>query len=202
MRLKSVPVLALLCLTFCTGECQADLYQWSVSGGGNGHFYEPVLVSAGIDWEHANSAAIARGGYLATTTSAAENTFVYSLVSGNRDFWRWVGDYNAEGPFLGGYKDRATSNPRANWHWVTGEPWVYTNWVEIEPSGPELQNRLAFFGYYSRTGALWNDIWSTNYPANGYIVEFDQNPVPVPGAALLAAIGLLCSRWRLAGKMT
>jgi len=202
MRLKSLLVLALPYLLFFAGGSWADLYEWSVSSGGNGHFYEPVLVLAGIDWGHANSAAIARGGYLATTTSAAENTFVYNLVSGNRDFWRWVGDYNAEGPWLGGYKDPATSDPEANWHWVTGEPWIYTNWVEIEPSGPELQNRLAFFGYYSRTGAEWNDVWSTNYPANGYIVELDQNPVPVPRAALLGAIGLLYSGWRLRCKMT
>ncbi len=190
MRPRSVLVLSVLSLTCWAGDGRADLHEWSVVSGGNGHFYEPVLVSGGIDWEAANATAIASGGYLATTTSAQENTFVYSLVADNRDFWRWVGDYNAEGPWLGGYKDPATSDPKANWHWVTGEPWVYTNWVPIEPSGPEMQNRLAFFGYYSRSGSLWNDVWSVDYPANGYIVEFDQNPVPLPGAVLLGVLGL------------
>ena len=176
---------------------KADLYKWSVTDGGNDHYYEAVLVPGGIDWEGANAAATALGGYLATITSAAENAFVYDLVDHNPAFWRWTGPYNAEGPFLGGYKDPATSDPAANWHWVTGEPWAYTNWVEIEPSGLELQNRLQFFGYYARFGDLWNDVWATNYPENGYIVEFTTNPVPVPGAAALAVLGLGYSGWRL-----
>jgi hypothetical protein len=196
---KRSVLLAAMVLTGLTQFCEADLYQWSVESGGNGHFYEPVLVLAGIDWQDASVAAVASGGYLATITSAEENAFVYSLVSGNADFWRPTGDYNAEGPFLGGYKDPATSDPTANWHWVTGEPWAYTNWVEIEPSGPELQNRLQFFGYYALAGDLWNDVWATNYPESGYIVEYDHNPavVPLPGAVLLGTVGLLYSGWRL-----
>jgi hypothetical protein len=180
------------------GLCEADLYEWSLSAGGNGHFYEPVLVSGGIDWEGANAAAIARGGYLATITSAAENTFVYNLVGSDPAFWKWMGPYNAEGPFLGGYRSPYDpSNRAANWHWVTGEPWTYSNWVPIEPSGPEGQNRLAFFGYYARSGDLWNDVWATNYPGNSYIVEFNQNPVPAPGAALLGVLGLSYAGWRV-----
>lgn len=173
------------------GLCPADLYEWSASDGGNGHFYDAVLIPGGIDWEGANAAATAGGGYLATITSAAENAFVYSLVD-DPAFWRDTGPVNGEGPFLGGYKEPATSDPTANWQWVTGESWGFTNWVEIEPSGPELQNRLHFFGYYNRMGALWNDVWNVNYLENGYVVEYDHDPsvVPTPGAVLLCALGL------------
>jgi hypothetical protein len=198
MRKQSI-LLAATIVMGLAGVCEADLYEWSVSSGGNGHFYEAVLVLAGIDWEHANTAAIARGGYLATITSAEENALVYSLVGSNPDFWRPTGPVNGEGPFLGGYKEPAIPDPAANWHWVTGEPWVYTNWVEIEPSGDETQNRLHFFGYYSRTGPQWNDLPHINYLENGYIVEFAQRPavVPAPGAALLGALGLSYAGWRL-----
>jgi len=184
------------------GFCSADLCEWSVADGGNGHFYEAVLVSDGIDWESANLAAIARGGYLATLTSAEENAFVYDLVNDDDAFWKWVGPYNAEGPFLGGYQEPGTSDRAANWHWVTGETWSYTNWVPIEPSGPELQNRLAFFGYNSRMGPQWNDIWSVNYPANSYIIEFNGDPsiVPLPPAQWLGLLGLGSVTWRLRQK--
>lgn len=146
------------------GLCGAGICEWPVGIGGNGHFYEAVLVPTGIDWEAANTAASARGGYLATLTSAQENAFVYSLVANDPAFWRPTGPVNGEGPFIGGYKNPADpQNPAANWHWVTGEPWAYTNWVPIEPSGDETQNALHFFGYYSRTGAQWNDLPHINY---------------------------------------
>lgn len=55
-----------------------------------------------------------------------------------------------------------------------------------------MQNRLAFFGYYKRVGDQWNDIPNVNYPANGYIIEFDHLPaaIPAPGALILGMIGV------------
>ncbi len=49
-------------------------------------------------------------------------------------------------------------------------------------------------------GPQWNDVWHLNYPANAYIVEFDENRVPSPAAVLLGAIGLAYSGWRLRRK--
>jgi len=48
---------------------------------GNGHDYEAVLAPDGITWDAANAAAVASGKHLATITSAAENDFVFSLLS-------------------------------------------------------------------------------------------------------------------------
>ncbi len=174
------------------GSAAQDLVRWSADDGGNDHFYEAVVVSEGIDWEGANTAATARGGYLATITSAAENAVVYSLVD-DPAFWRPTGPVNGEGPFIGGYRFAwNSSDPAGNWAWVTGEKWDYTNWVPIEPSGDQTQNALHLFGYYSRMGPLWNDLPSVNYLENGCVVEYDHDPtvVPTPGAVLLCGMGL------------
>ena len=79
---------------------QGKLVQWSVWDGGNGHFYEAVAVPAGITWTEASEAANAAGGHLATITSEAENSFVFSLVDDDRFWFEWV---SLQGPWLGGY---------------------------------------------------------------------------------------------------
>ncbi|MCG8533051.1 MAG: hypothetical protein MI749_20680, partial [Desulfovibrionales bacterium] len=50
---------------------QAAPVQWSV----NGHSYEFVNTGTELTWEAAQAAATGKGGYLATITSQAENTF-------------------------------------------------------------------------------------------------------------------------------
>ena len=108
----------------------ADLYEWSASSGGNAHFYETVLAPGGIDWESAQAASLARGGYLATIASATENAFVFDLVNDDLDFWipvpnsHWpaVNVIYYEGPWLGGYR-----TPDGIWRWVTGETFSYSN---------------------------------------------------------------------------
>ena len=42
-----------------------------------------MLAPDGVNWTSAQAIAAGRGGYLATITSAAENSFVYGLISGN-----------------------------------------------------------------------------------------------------------------------
>ena len=56
---------------------QAEPVRWS----GNGHHYGVVVVPEGITRLDAKAAASARGGYLATLTSAEENRFVWSLIA-------------------------------------------------------------------------------------------------------------------------
>jgi hypothetical protein len=104
------------------GPSTAEVVYWS----GNGHYYEAVLSTG--NWNTANAGAIARGGYLATITSGAENTFVYGLVSGNDAFWYLDGYGNGIGPWLGGYQLPDQSAPDVGWQWVTDEAWSYTNW--------------------------------------------------------------------------
>ena len=142
---------------------QAVTTEWPVTEGENGHYYEAVLVPEGIDWNQANAAAIAAGGYLATITSEEENELVYNLVKGTA-FWRWP-----QGPWLGGRQQEGMEEPAAGWEWVTGETWDYTPWYDGEPNDyfEEIdEDRLNF-----EHGATWNDFPQTEL-TNGYVVEY------------------------------
>jgi hypothetical protein len=56
----------------------AQRVQWHADDGGNGHAYE--VVPGQMTWFEARDEAKARGGYLATITSAAEDRFVQKLI--------------------------------------------------------------------------------------------------------------------------
>ena len=167
--------------------------QWRVEDGGNGHWY--ALWNDNGTWLQAKAAAEARGGHLATVTSAQENSFLWSTL--------------ASSPFpcfamLGGYQDTSApdySEPAGGWRWVTGEPFSYTAWYAIEPNdgagnGPE--NHISFREF--DCGAQWNDIpddvWNHTYFVewsadcnndgivdygqilNGQLADSDANGVP------------------------
>ena len=43
--------------------------------------------------------------------------------------------------WIGGRQAPSGPGPNDNWGWVTGEPWVYTDWLPLEPndwSGDEI----------------------------------------------------------------
>ena len=96
--LRRIVVRIGLALVLVRGErAWAQLVEWPVALGGNGHFYEVVPAPAGINWANSNSGAVNRGGYLATITSAAENAFVFGLAEADATVW-----YSGYGPYLGG----------------------------------------------------------------------------------------------------
>jgi len=133
--------------------------QWATSAGGNGHWYEAVLVTGSITWDNAKAAALARGGYLVTITSAAENAFAYGLVSGDSRFWYPLGN-SGLGPWLGGIQQTPCSpEPSCGWTWANGEPWGYTAWSTDEPNN-NLGNEDAvhFYSVSTPMGSAWNDI--------------------------------------------
>lgn len=177
-------MLAITLLITSPGLASANPVSWS----GNGHFYDVVSVPGTITWEDANAAAIAAGGYLATITSQAENDFVFLLVN-NATCW-----HGSSGPWLGGYQSPATQQPNANWRWVTGEAWSYTNWQSGQPndSGGKVEDKLQF-GFASRV-ATWNDIMSIEptsaYRPIAYVVEWDHDP-------LASALEVRCSQVEL-----
>lgn len=195
-------------VAMATQAASAAPIAWPV----NGHSYEAVIVPGGITWEAARDAALDKGGYLATLTSAEENAFVHGLVASNPWYWVTIGtapNQYTSGPWIGLYQPAGSDEPAGDWSWVTGESLDYTNWVVDRPNNLEgIENYGQFFGLglYDRA-ATWNDlpnestdlvsIVATN-PVT-YIVEY--NAVPEPTAlvsTLLAALGLLATRRRLA----
>lgn len=79
--------------------------------------------------------------------------------------------------WLGGYKDTQDpdyGNPASGWHWVTGEPWRYTNWQPNEPNGSRGGAPHSDF-LHTLSSGQWND--EQNAPqgdsAQGFLVEFD-----------------------------
>jgi hypothetical protein len=171
-RLLAIGV-TLLVLVGC-GSSQTDCPDGAVKWD-NGHCYEAVLAP-GVSWDQAKADCVARGGHLVTIASAAENAFVFSLVSGDADFWFLDAYGNGLGPWLGGYQPSG-SEPDEGWRWVTDEPFGYTNWETGQPgdmSGVD-QNRLRFFKSGGLMGDCWDDCEPDNPPAHrlGYICEYE-----------------------------
>jgi ribosome modulation factor len=180
----------------------AQKNEWATIDGGNGHFYEAVLVPEGITWIKANSDAKAMGGYLATITCEEENEFVYNLISNDDRFWIYGAEGYVVGPWLGGFQDPNKINPSISalydnrkgadtgWTWVTGEPFLFTKWanaynqpdnIGISESKGNFEDRLVFLGKM-RKESTWNDLASTckgysgpcSDKTNGFIVEFKK----------------------------
>jgi hypothetical protein len=167
-------VIALLLALFAT-PCGALLVQWT----GNGHWYEARHTPDRIDWEAAQAQCAADGGYLATILSAEENEFVFALASGDSSFWYIDAFENGIGPWIGGIQVPGSLEPDGGWHWITGEPWSYTNWASGEPNNFALdENRAHLFGLRTLIGDTWNDV-NWDEPLLGYIFEVEELPTPV-----------------------
>ncbi len=192
-------LLFVLFVTLGTTGVMAAPVQWRVEDGGNGHWYEAIAIPAGITWTDANATTEARGGgwHLATITSAAENAFVYSLVKGKPNFWRCCLSGNSGGPWLGGIY---VGPGVGNYKWITGEPFVYTNWGSLEPFGNG--KRIALFGYQASEGPFWNDIGPDRTDVVSYVIETEllledvrgvlENP---PANSFQSGIGVV-SGWK------
>ena len=127
----------------CPGDCK--YYK--------GHLFR--LFKNVLTWKDAKAACEARGGHLATSTSAEKNAFLVSL-SGGVSAWLGATDEVEE----------------SKWRWVTGETWSYTNWHPAQPDNWQGKEHYLHLSW-GITGK-WND-----YPATsklGHICECEYAP--------------------------
>ncbi len=160
--------------------------QWPTASGGNGHWYKVISDQNGMNWEQASTAALRVGGYLATITSAQENSFVSSLCPlENLGLWElWSGV--SFGPWIGGSAPSPRANALTGWSWVTGEQWSYSNWHPGEPSnGGGTENKLQFVWHpFIRVYPFaWNDrnpwpVGSSGEAGNVWAAVVERNTTP------------------------
>ena len=145
----------------------AGAVQWTVASGGNGHWYAAKANSESLTWPQARDLAIAMGGHLATISSETENIFVGNL---SRNIV-WNGVY---GPWLGGFQQPNSCEPKCGWTWVTGEVWNYLppSWDLFDNGGGgRNENFLQYFIQVSQ----WNDIPEDgDNSIKGYMVEWES----------------------------
>ena len=156
---------------------------------GTDHYYE-LVEQSGLNWDAADAAAQAKlhlgtNGYLATITSAAENTFVTdSLLSAQPAL---------PGYWLGGLQPEGGEEPDGGWEWVTAETWSYANWGAGEPNNVNgWEDRVEIWGAAAVAGK-WNDVNNASTHLRGYIVEY---PIPEPATLGLLLGGLALLRRR------
>jgi hypothetical protein len=156
---------------------------------GNNHLYQVVATSQPISWTQAQQAAEAAGGYLATITSAEENAAVMQWA--NYDlYWKISGGSNI-GPWLGGYQISGSAEPAGGWAWITGEPFIYTNWDLNVPDNEGGHQDYLHFGYSTPRNGKWNDLEENGKGlVYSYVVEYEVYHGPViPWSADLGGNG-------------
>ncbi len=140
-----------------------------------GHFYD-VFQGSG-NWASANTKAQAQSylgipAHLVTITSLQESLFITNELGVSAIQSRWIGAVQPPG----------SPEPAGGWTWVTGEPFVFTNWTGTEPSNTGgNESRITLTNNVGAAGSEWNDA-SAGYNAPGFVVEFEppETGIDVP----------------------
>ena len=165
-----------------------------------GHQYAVVPFTgtwSEAETDVATNADLGPNWHLATITSQDEQDFITGLLNANGlDGLLWVGGWQDPQDIEEDLED--INLAKANWHWVTGEEWAYTNWADDNYPEPNNydgadETYLQLDGRY--TDGVFDRNWEWNDALNGdavigYVAE-DPVPTPEPATMLLFGSGLL-----------
>ncbi|MFT2211258.1 caspase family protein [Rhizobium giardinii] len=155
-----------------------------IYGSFEGHLYL-VIRSDFITRQSATAMAKRCGGYLATITSQAENSFIASLL--NKDPRLFLTGYDTSynvsykmGAWIGLIQDPSGKEPRGGWKWENGEPMSYVKWHHDTPHESKPGDDYAMF-FAERQGRTdlkteyvdaWEDM-GENDSTNSFVIEFE-----------------------------
>ena len=154
--------------------------QWTTASGGNGHWYDVVILTT--SWDTAKQLAEQTShdglpGHLATITSSAEQAWLWNALPHTK---KWLGGYQP---------DPLAEEPDMGWVWITGENWSYTHWNVNEPNDNNPNGGEDYLIVNGDVNGEWNDqSLSGQNKVTDYLVEFE--PIPEPSTALLLGVGL------------
>ncbi len=190
MSRRVLAVTLALCAMSTVAICSSVSAETVLSSGNWGNHTYQVMSFVGHSWDDANldvNTALGENYHLAAITSQEEHDFVKSLFVDHEPqiggtFW------------LGGFQPTNEADPAANWSWVTGETWDYTNWSDPSSSGLTFTQPDDYYGLASEQHLA---IWSHDYRWNdesraGYISGYVAETVPEPATlAMLTIVGLV-----------
>lgn len=114
-------------------------------------------------------------GHLATMATSGEASFLSATYSSDEiDRLRLGATQPAGSPNL------------ANWSWITGEAWSFTNWAGGEPnnSGGNEDSLMTWL-----STSQWNDVTlADTFNVFGHLVEYPSSPVSVTGNTSLQGL--------------
>lgn len=162
---------------------QSQPVQWRVQDGGNGHWYQVRVESAGILWETAQAAAASLGGQLTSLETAAERQFCFDTF--NRvafpAAWAYQGSLLIFGPWIGGYQLAGSAEPNQGWRWLSGpqfDPERPPGCCNNACQGSSNEDRLQLYHSISTDETTWNDLPSLvtcGQQVVGYIIEWSAD---------------------------
>lgn len=126
----------------------------------NGHIY--TLYNDVLSWNEAKTKCEEMGGHLVTVTSQEEQAVIEELVNGQFCRWYFMGATNIENG--------------VDYKWVTGEPFVYTNWSDGSPDN--YCNMENYLMATTRLNGVWQDTTNTGWDnVLGFICEVETEKI-------------------------